>query len=536
MSIVKDDALRLAIKNVANHGDTDIFPYPVENLLFHDDESGVLTVLQELDSSFEAALASNPILTVKSLSAVGYSGFRYGTQIDPLWNTYLLALVISVGKDIESRRVPDNVVFSYRFAPDPKEHTIFNRSIGWSKFQEKSVQLARENPFVLKCDISDFYPRIYHHRLDNSLRQATKNHDVIKRIMTILMAVSENVSYGLPVGGPAARLLSELLLNRVDRLLSNEGIVYCRFVDDFNIFAKTREDAYRHLITLSDLLLSNEGLSLQKTKTKILTSSEFLSTSDFAEENKADSDEEDATRKFSRLRIHFDPYSPTAESEYKELVSEVTKFDIVGMLGRQLAQSRLDEGLTRRLISAVRLLPKQAKNQAILTLQSSLDLLYPVFPSVMILCKGVISELDEEVKEQLFSTLRSLIKSGSYITQVPTNLAYALRVLVSDTSEEQEALLAQLYKQPLAMSLKRDIILMMGYRGADHWISDCRKKFSTVTDWERRALIICSFILTDEGKHWRDKIKKELSPFDTLLLTWANKSKSEKGVNWRVPL
>lgn len=536
MPIVTDKALKLAIRNIANHGDTDIFPYPVENLLFNDEENGILAVLKSLDSGFEEAIGSSPILTTKNLSAVGYNGFRYGTQIDPIWNAYFLALVISIAPDIESKRVHQDIVFSYRYLPDLVKNTLFNPAIGWTKFQEKSVELARTNPFVLRCDISDFYPRIYHHRLENALKKCTKNQDVVNRIMVILMGISEGVSYGLPVGGPAARLLSELLLNRIDRLLANEGILYCRFVDDFNIFAKTREEAYRHLITLSDLLLSNEGLSLQKTKTKIMTSAEFLSTSDFAKENVPDSEEEAAARTFSRLRVHYDPYSPTAESEYRELVAEVRKFDVVGMLGRELAKSRLDEGLTRRLISAVRLLPGPAVNQAVQTLQNSLDLLYPVFPSVMILCKGVLAELDEDVKDQLFKTLRDYIKDGSYITQVPTNLAYALRVLASDPSEEIEALLSQLYKQPLAMNLKRDIILMMGYRGADHWISDCRKKFSTVTHWERRALLICSYILEDEGSHWRDKIKKGLAPFDKLILGWIAKSKSSKGNAWKVPL
>lgn len=536
MPLVKKEILTSTVRHIADHGDTDIFPYPVENLLFHDEEDAVLEALKQIDSKFPDALTSIPILTSKNLAAVGYSGFRYGTQIDPLWNAYLLALVLSIGNDIEMKRVSKDIVFSYRFKPIKKDNTLFDREIGWSKFQEHCAKLAREHPFILRCDISDFYPRIYHHRLENSLKQCTKNQEIVGRIMAILGAVSDGASYGLPVGGPAARLLSELLLNRIDRLLISEGITYCRFVDDFVIFASSREDAYRALITLSELLLSNEGLSLQKTKTKISTSAEFLATSDFAEENIADSEEELAARNFSRLRIHYDPYSPTAESEYRELAAEVNKFDVVGMLGRELAKSRLDEGLTRRLLSAIRLLPVQAINQAIQTLQNSLDLLYPVFPAVMILCKGVLPQLEEGTRKALFKTLRDHIKNGSYITQVPINLAYALRVLAHDESAEMEALLSKLYKQPLAMNIKRDIILMMGLRGADHWISDCRKKFSTVTEWEKRSLLITSYTLGDEGSHWRDKIKKNLSPYDKLFLTWTGNQKVAKGSNWRVPL
>lgn len=62
-----------------------------------------------------------------------------------------------------------------------------------------------------------------------------------------------------------------------------EGINFIRFVDDYLIFAESRERAHSALIRLNELLLTNEGLSLQKAKTRILTSAEFLATSDFAD-------------------------------------------------------------------------------------------------------------------------------------------------------------------------------------------------------------------------------------------------------------
>ena len=55
------------------------------------------------------------------LAVVGYTGFRGVTQIEPVWNAYLLGLVISIGDEIEGQRLPvwDQIVFSYRF------HCIF---------------------------------------------------------------------------------------------------------------------------------------------------------------------------------------------------------------------------------------------------------------------------------------------------------------------------------------------------------------------------------------------------------------------------
>lgn len=536
MPIVKIENFELAIKNIAKFGDTDIFPYPIENHIFNDMSKNVIGILQYIDNNFDESIIKIPILTAKNLSVVGYSGFRWGTQIDPIWNAYLLSLVIAVADEIEPKRLASDIVFSYRFKPDQTTGSLFDKTVGWQQFQNTAVEHAQKYPYVLRCDISDFYPRIYHHRLENALKKATKNGDIIKRIMTILQSISDNVSYGLPVGGPASRILSELLLNRVDRLLTTESITFCRFVDDFVIFAKSKEDAYSSLISLTDLLLTNEGLALQKAKTRIMTSKEFLSTSEFSAPEEHESARNTEERAFKRLRVYYDPYSLTAESDYEDLKRELARFDIVGMLGRELTKSRIDEGLSRRLISALKHLQPAAQNDAVRSITNNLDLLYPIFPSVMLLCRGLLENLEIGIRQELFETLRNLISSNSYITQVPTNLAYALRVLAEDPSDETEILISALYKEPLNMMIKRDIILMMARRGADHWISNCRRSYSTLTAWERRSMLISSYILEDEGKHWRSSIKKDLNIFEELILKWAANSKQKASLNWKIPV
>lgn len=536
MPLITKKTFELAVRNIAKFGDTDIFPYPIENHIFNDKPADVIKVLENIDKNFDDEIKNIPIISTKNLSVVGYNGFRWGTQIDPIWNAYLLSAAITVANEIEEKRVSSDIVFSYRFNPDLETGSLFDREIGWSKFQSTAVKHANNYPYILRCDISDFYPRIYHHRLENALKKSTNNGVVIKRIMTILQAISDNVSYGLPVGGAAARILSELLLNRVDRLLKGERVTFCRFVDDFVIFAKTKEEAYSSLILLTDLLLSNEGLSLQKTKTRIMTSKEFLSTSEFSQPEEHENEKDTEERAFRRLRVYYDPYSQTADSDYEELKAELSKFDIVGMLGRELAKSKIDEGLSRRLVSALKHLSPAAQNDAIKSLINSLDLLYPIYPAVMLLCRGLLSTLENTVKQDLYSKLRELISSKSYITQVPTNLAFTLRVLSNDNSEETEILLSEIYKQNINMMIKRDIILMMAHRGADHWISNCRKSYSTLTVWERRAMLISSYTLEDEGKHWRDSVKQDLNEFDKLVLSWTAESKQKNQSHWKVPV
>lgn len=78
-----------------------------------------------------------------------------------------------------------------------------------------------------------------------------------------------------------------------------------------------------------------------------MSSSEFLSLSEFGEN--ADNNIEDQQEiNFLKLRLFYDPYSATADHDYDELTKELNKFDIIGMLGKEISKSRINQALTRR--------------------------------------------------------------------------------------------------------------------------------------------------------------------------------------------
>lgn len=520
-------SMQFAIDNVARFGDTDIFPFPIERQLIRDCPDDILRILLNIYKNFDDSIQTMHIESEGLLQAVGYTGFRQGTQIDPIWNLYLLGLVIEIGNDIEKARVDKEreVVFSYRFLPDNKDKTLFSREEGWVAFQKRAVELSSKHGYVLTCDISDFYPRIYHHRLENALKKSTTNTQAIEHTKKILATLSRGVSYGLPVGGPAARLLSELLLNRVDRLLLTRGVDFCRFVDDYYIFADSKEDVYSHLIYLCETLLENEGLTLQKSKSRILSSAEFLETSPFTDTGRILEPKEIVERDFLTLHIHFDPYSDTADEDYETLKTELMKFDIVGMLSAEMHKTRISLGITKKLVRAIKHLKTTTRSLAIRSLMENLPTLYPIFPTVMMVIRDILDELDDDVREIVFQQLRELITSGSYICAVHVNLAFALRVLASDNSEETDAMLIRLYSSIHSSLIRRDIILILASHNADYWISSMLKRYSNCTLWEKRALLIASYILEDEGGHWRKRIPK-LSPFDSLLIQWAAECKN----------
>jgi hypothetical protein len=78
----------------------------------------------------------------------------------------------------------------------------------------------------------------------------------------------------LPVGGPASRILAELALNNVDQYLRSSALAFVRYADDYHLFYDSKQEAYLALRTISETL-GNEGLVLQRSKTRILTKAEF---------------------------------------------------------------------------------------------------------------------------------------------------------------------------------------------------------------------------------------------------------------------
>src|SRR4051794_26815666 len=136
-------AFRIAVKNIAAWGDTDVFPLPAENHVFYDRTDQVVALLSQMHSDFETWRDDYRPDNEPALAMVGYTAFRWVTQIDPLWNAYLLALVIALAPDIEAARVPreQGVIFSYRYDLDDASHRLFAES-AWREFNLRSIELA----------------------------------------------------------------------------------------------------------------------------------------------------------------------------------------------------------------------------------------------------------------------------------------------------------------------------------------------------------------------------------------------------------
>jgi hypothetical protein len=518
------DAIRAAVRNIATFGDTDIFPFSLDHLVFKERPDLVEKVLDSTHRNFESVLAQQPPDNINALAPVGYTGFRWATQIDAMWNAYYLALVIHIGEDIEASRIPcsENSVFAYRFMAPDADGRIWDERVSWKTFVAAALDAAEKFPFVVICDISDFYSRIYHHKIENSLKYLKTKPETVARIVTLLQVFSGTVSYGLPVGGPASRLLAELALNGVDKLLRAEGVRFCRYVDDYRLFCSSREEAYQRLIFLSEKLF-NEGLALQKNKTRILSAKEFkdeLMLLLRADQTKEESltDEE----RLLKISIDFDPYSETRVEDYQKLKKQVAGIDIGGILARELEKSRIDANITKQAIAALRVVEPSSRGPILkaLLLIENLHTLAPVFPRLMTLLKGLYLELTGEEQDLIDSSLTAVVRSGSYLLQVDVNLAYLLRVLRQRSTQEKESLLVQLFNQRQGPLIRREIITAMADWGHTYWLGDIKKKFNGSSKWERVSFIVGSFVLGDEGKHWRQHNKDSFEPFELAVRDW----------------
>ena len=525
-------AIERSLKNIAKFGDTDIFPFLFERHVFFDCNEACKQLLLEIHNNFETFLNNYPPITHESLTQVGYTGFRWASQIEPFWNAYYLALVLCLADQIEDRRIPkgDRIVFSYRYKWSDDECKIFLDS-SWNDYRKRCIELcdSEGTAFVVLTDIADFYPRIYHHRLENELSRLATPGDIPDRIMKLLKKFSKNASYGLPVGGPASRILSELALTAIDKHLRANQISFCRYADDYALFCKTRSEAYANLVFFAEKLFA-EGLVLQKNKTRILTSKEFNDSWQLLDPRTPPRTDE---QKLLNISIRFDPYSETAEEDYKKLSEAVAEVNVLNILAREIKKTAIDTSVAKQAINAIRALgvDEQVGSLRMLLDKDNLDVLSPVFVTLMRAVRGVYENLGDQHQAAIDDALTRMYKEQEHILRVEVNLAYYLQALSRRHTQQKEKILVRVYKERPSPILRRIVIATLANWGCHFWLSDFKNRYGYLDEWEKRAAILTSYFLTDEGRHWRVHTKRTWNPVQKLISEWfSDRYQSQKNI------
>jgi hypothetical protein len=238
---------------------------------------------------------------------------------------------------------------------------------------------------------------------------------------------------------------------------------------------------------------------------------------------------------FMSLNLHFDPYSETAVEEYEAMKETIKRYDVMGLLLEELRKNTIHQAFGRQLIRSFVALDDSDASKAFLTIMDNLELLYPILPTVMICVFVNFDRLESATQDYIMRILCENIVSNTYIIQNELNAAYIAKIIGKRPSPANQSALISLYSMHNESILVRvTIIRIMAHWKVYTWVRTLKPNFRTMNDWERRMFIISSYILGDEGKHWRDHNSGGFSRFEQLCKDWAS-SKKNSG-DWNVPL
>ena len=157
-------SIEWAIEFLSRHSDGDIFPSLPEISAINSQPQGLVRALanKDLKSTFPPQTSRRFIVPKEEFS------YRLATQLHPQDSIILSAIMHQFGDGIEVRRLPKDQVFSYRFDP-AIDHGLYGPESLWNKFWETGLKESLAYPYILFCDIADFYNQIYHHIVENQL-------------------------------------------------------------------------------------------------------------------------------------------------------------------------------------------------------------------------------------------------------------------------------------------------------------------------------------------------------------------------------
>lgn len=128
---------------------------------------------------------------------------------------------------------------------------------------------------VVDLDLEKFFDRVNHDGLMARVAERVADKRVLKLIRAFLNAgVMENglllpVDEGTPQGGPLSPLLSNLVLDDLDKELARRGLRFCRYADDCNIYVRSRRAGERVMASVSRFLTDKLKLKVNETKSAV---------------------------------------------------------------------------------------------------------------------------------------------------------------------------------------------------------------------------------------------------------------------------
>lgn len=152
------------------------------------------------------------------------------------------------------------------------------------KNQAQAVESAQRivqsgKGYVVDIDLSKFFDRVNQDRLIGRLGKEIEDKRILKLVgMTLRSGVMKDgvvtpTPEGTTQGSPLSPLLSNLVLDELDKEIESRGLEFCRFADDCNIFVKTERAAERVMKGISAFIEKKLKLVVNQEKSKVAESS-----------------------------------------------------------------------------------------------------------------------------------------------------------------------------------------------------------------------------------------------------------------------
>jgi len=129
--------------------------------------------------------------------------------------------------------------------------------------------------YVVDMDLEKFFDTVCQSKLIEVLSRTIKDGRVISLIHKYLNAgviskgMFEKTDVGMPQGGPLSPLLSNIMLNELDKELERRGHRFVRYADDCMIFCKSKRSAVRTLENIMSYIEGKLFLKVNREKTKV---------------------------------------------------------------------------------------------------------------------------------------------------------------------------------------------------------------------------------------------------------------------------
>ena len=129
--------------------------------------------------------------------------------------------------------------------------------------------------WVVDMDLEKFFDRVNHDVLMSRVARRVEDKRLLKLIRAFLNSgvmidgLTSATPEGTPQGGPLSPLLSNVLLDDLDRELESRGLRFARYADDCNIYVKSKRAGQRVLQSVTHWLTKRLRLTVNQSKSAV---------------------------------------------------------------------------------------------------------------------------------------------------------------------------------------------------------------------------------------------------------------------------